>query len=176
MRAEWTEGQLEFNFSSALQTCQPDKNPGPLATVAPPLKSVDFYVWLTGQLWLIEVKDPEAARDNMVEIAKKTLYSELKNDALLKEHILPKLFGSYVHLAFEDVDLDVPVRYGVVLGVRGLSNADRNTLTDKIERIVRKIGPKVGPSNHWPEIEVHNLESWNKAHPEMKVSRVNFEG
>ena len=171
MRTEWSEGQLEFDFSSALRTCQPDKKAEPLSTVAPPLKSVDFYVWYPGLLWLIEVKDPDSTPPKAG--AQKAFYSEMKNDALLKEHILPKLYGACAHLAIENVDLTDKIRCGIVVGLRDLSNADRHMLTDKIDRIVRQIGPKLGFSNDWPGTEVHSLESWNDAHPEMKVSRDN---
>lgn len=168
MRAEWTENQLEFDFSSALQTCKPDEQAEPMTSVAPPLKSMDFYVWLPNLLWFIEVKDPEATTHPG---AKAAVLAELKNDALLKEHILPKLFGAYAHFAFEEADLAGPVRYTVLIGLSTLTNADRTMLTDKISRIISKIGPKLRHGRYWPQPEVHNLDSWNGAHPDFKVTR-----
>lgn len=53
MRPEWTEGNLEFDFSSTLQTCKPDELAEPMTHLAPPLKSMDFYVWLSKILWFI---------------------------------------------------------------------------------------------------------------------------
>ena len=54
MNPDWTEGKLEFDFSKAIATDKPDRK-------ADPLKSVDFWAQYRDQLWLIEVKDPEAA-------------------------------------------------------------------------------------------------------------------
>jgi hypothetical protein len=171
LRVDWTEGRIEFDFSAALQTCQPDAEAAPLATIAPPLKSVDFYVWYERELWLIEIKDPEAALLNKVDSARKSVWSELKNDALLKEHLLPKLFGAFVHLSLENVGLGGRIRYGILIALTDLSNADRNMLTDKVERVVQKIGPKLRGSRFWPQTEVHNISSWNKSHATMSVTK-----
>lgn len=171
MRADWSEGRLEFDFSGALQTCQPDMVAAPLSSMAPPLKSMDFYVWFSKSLWFIEVKDPEGANPGYVPQAKKEVWSEILNDQLLKEHLLPKLFGAYAHLTFEKLDLSGPIHYGILIGLTDLSEADRNILTDKIERVIQKIGPKLRHGKYWPQPEVHNIASWNIAHPEMQITQ-----
>lgn len=168
MRAEWTENKLEFDFSSALQTCKPDELAEPMTQLAPPLKSMDFYVWLPKLLWFIEVKDPEGTTHPG---ATASVWAELKNDALLKEHLLPKLFGAYAHFVFEDADLSGPVRYSVLIGLSGLTNADRSMLTDKINRVISKIGPKLRHGRYWPQPEVHNVQSWNVAYPHVQITR-----
>ncbi len=171
MRAEWTEGELEFDFSTALQTCQPDQIAEPLTSKAEPLKSVDFYVWFPDELWLIELKDPEDAPTAKIDGETKAAWSALKNDALLKEHLLPKLYGAFVHLTLEEDDISGRNKYVVIIGLTDLTNADRNLLTDKIERVIQKIGPKFRDSQYWPGPDIHNLQSWNAANPMMHVIR-----
>lgn len=168
MRAEWTENKLEFDFSSALQTCKPDEVAEPMTQLAPPLKSMDFYVWLPNLLWFIEVKDPEGATHPG---AQAQVWAELRSDALLKEHLLPKLFGAYAHFVFENASLSGPVRYSVLIGLSNLTNADRSHLTDKINRVISRIGPKLRHGRFWPQAEVHNVQSWNAAYPSVRVTR-----
>ena len=168
MRSEWTEGKLEFNFSMAFQTCQPDVAAEPMTAMAPPLKSMDFYVWLPRLLWFIEIKDPEGTSHPN---AKASVLSELKNDALLKEHLLPKLFGAYAHFVFEDADLSGPIRFSVLIGLTDLTAPERNMLTDKLNRVISRIGPKLRHGRYWPSVEVHNLDSWNRTYPDFPVQR-----
>lgn len=160
----WTEGSLEFDFSGAIHTDQPEKP-------AQPLKSVDFWARYPGCVWLIEVKDPDGAPAPHHAGAVASILKTVFNDHLLKEHLLPKLYGSYAHLMDTGREPRGPVRYGVLLGLTSLTSADRTVLTNKLQRYVDRIGPKVRHSRHWPIVEVHNLSSWNAAHPEMAITR-----
>jgi hypothetical protein len=168
----WTEGGLEFDFGAALQTCQPDIAAEPLTRMAPPLKSPDFYVWRQRETLLVEVKDPEGAPSSHRVGAVNRVWETVVSNALLEEHLLPKLYGAYVHLTTAGVEPRGRVRYLILLGISNMTAADRNMLTDKIERVVRRVGPRVRHSRYWPEPEVHNIQSWNLAHPEMRVKRL----
>ncbi|MCW3052485.1 MAG: hypothetical protein JWN14_1655, partial [Chthonomonadales bacterium] len=63
------------------------------------------------------------------------------------------------------------VRYVVLIGLSSLTAADRNRLTDKIQRLVDRIGPKIRHSRQWPVIEVHNVLSWNTKYPYLAITR-----
>ena len=164
MNPDWTEGKLEFDFSTARATDQPDKK-------AQPLKSVDFWAQYTDELWLIEVKDPEAASIVHQPGAVASVLKEILNDHLLKEHLLPKLYGAFAYLVEIGKEPRGRVRYGVVIGMSTLTAADRSMLTNKVQRIVDRIGPKIRYSRHWPLVEVHNVASWNHTHPHMSITR-----
>ena len=164
MNLDWTEGKLEFDFSTAIATDKPDKK-------ADPLKSVDFWVQYRNELWLIEVKDPEAAASPHQSSAAASVLKEILNDHLLKEHLLPKLYGVFAYLVEIHREPRGRIRYGVVIGMSSLTAAERTMLTNKVQRIVDRIGPKVRYGRHWPVIEVHNVVSWNHAHPHITVIR-----
>lgn len=99
------------------------------------------------------------------------MISQLRNDRLLKEHLLPKLYGTFTYLCLNNREPRGKVRYGIVIGFSSLTSADRNMLTDKIQRVIDRIGPKIRHSRHWPIAEVHNVNSWNVAHSHMNVTR-----
>lgn len=170
LNPNWAEGELAFDFSTATLTCQPDRSVNNLTRLAPPLKSVDFYVWFDAELWLIEVKDPDAAPYEYS--SQKEALSRLKNDALLKEHFLPKLYGSFCHLLEEGKDLTVPIRYMVVIGFSELSVYDQDRLTQRLSAFAKVIGPKHKDSNADVEPEVHNIESWNRRYPNIPLTRI----
>ena len=165
MDSVWREGELEFDFSGALQPIEiPDKD-------SKGLKSVDFIAKYPQELWLIEVKDPEATPSKRREGEIKGTLEKIRNESLMNEHILPKLYGTFAHLVQKRREPRGRVRYGIVFGLTSLTAAERSTLTDKSQRIVDRIGPKIRHSRNWPIIEIHNIESWNAAHPEMTVTR-----
>lgn len=164
MNPNWTEGKLEFDFSSALKTEKPD-------AAAAPLKATDFWVRFPRETWLIEVKDPEAARLDYRPGAVIGAFKEIQNDALLKEHLLPKIYGVYAYLVDSARAPRGRVRYCVVIGLASLSAADRTVLTNKIQRTVDQIGPKVRHGKYWPVVEVHNVESWNHKYPQIRITR-----
>lgn len=166
MNPDWTEGKLEFDLSGATRPVErPDK-------LAQPLKSVDFIANYPRQLWLIEVKDPDGAPPAYQPLSIKSVLSELSNDALLKEHILPKLYGTFIYLIETQREPRGRVRYAVLIGLSTLTAADRHMLTDKIQRVIDRIGPKIRHSRLWPIAEVHNVNSWNTTHPTMQITRL----
>jgi len=160
----WTEGELEFDFSSA-------KVADKLDAAAKPLKSADFWVLCSSQSWLIEVKDPDETPPQYHAGQVLGILKEIKNDHFLREHVLPKLYGSYAHLCETGKEPRGIVHYCVVIGLTTLTAADRSMLANRAQRIIDRIGPKVRYSRHWPVVEVHNLASWNSAHPDMAVTR-----
>jgi hypothetical protein len=164
MNPEWTEGQLEFNFSGAAKTEKPDAS-------AAPLKSTDFWVTFPTETWLIEIKDPDGANAAYHASAVAGILKQIQNDALLKEHLLPKNYGVFAHLSdLGQLPLGT-VRYGIVIGLAELSAADRTMLANKVQRCIDSIGPGVKRSASWPIAEVHNVESWNQKFPDMQITR-----
>ncbi|HZP83178.1 MAG TPA: hypothetical protein VFB21_16165, partial [Chthonomonadaceae bacterium] len=165
LNPDWTEGRLEFDFSGAILPIErPERS-------AQPLRPVDFIAKYAQELWLIEVKDPEGAPAPHRIGAIQDAIKGIQNEHLLKEHLLPKLYGTFAYLVWRNREPRGRVRYGVLIGLTTLSAPDRNMLTDKIQRIVDRIGPKVRHSRHWPVVEVHNIASWNLAHANMRIIR-----
>ena len=164
MNPIWTEDKLEFDFSGAGFL----EKPGSLAS---PLKSVDFWAQYPGETWLIEVKDPEQAPPVHLPGAVASVLAEIGNDSLLKEHLLPKLYGMFAYMVMTHREPRGRVRYGVLIGLSDLTAAERHTLTDNVQRVVDRIGPKIRYGKHWPVVEVHNVASWNAAHPHMTITR-----
>jgi hypothetical protein len=164
MNPDWTEGKLEFDFSGALTTEKPD-------VAAAPLKSTDFWVLFPRETWLIEVKDPDRTpvAQHAGEVA--GMLRKIQNNALLKEHLLPKIYGIYAYLVDTAREPRGKVRYVVLIGLTTLSAADRTTLANKIQRTLDRIGPKVRHSRYWPVAEVHNVDSWNSKYPHMRITR-----
>jgi hypothetical protein len=135
------------------------------------LKSVDFWARYPGVTWLIEVKDPESASPAHQPSAVAGVLKEIRNDRLLKEHLLPKLYGVFAYLVVTGREPRGPVRYAVLIGLSDLTADERHVLTNGVQRVVDRIGPKVRHGRHWPIVEVHNVASWNRAHPTMAVTR-----
>ncbi len=166
MSPEWIEGRLGFDFSCATgAVARPE-------TAANPLKCVDVCARYPDGLWLVEVKDPEGTSEQHREGAVIGIWKEIQNDHLLKSHLLPRLYGTYAYLVEQGLEPRGCVRYGILIGLTDLTAADRASLTDKVQRFVDRIGPKIRHSRHWPVVEVHNIASWNAAHPEMLVTRL----
>lgn len=165
MNPNWAEGKLEFDFSGAIQPVEkPD-------VAAQPLKSVDFIVQYPRELLLIEVKDPDGAPGPHPAGAIRDTIAKLQNDDLLKERLLPKLYGTFAYLVSAGSEPRGRVRYVTLIGLSSITAAERSMLTDKIQRIVDRIGPKIRHSRQWPVIEVHNVLSWNTKFPHMAITR-----
>jgi hypothetical protein len=161
----WTEEKLEFDLSGA---AQPVERPD---AAAQPLKAVDFIAKYPHELLLIEVKDPEGAPLPHQAGAINAVISKLQNDGLLKEHLLPKLYGTFVYLIGEGREPHGRVRYVTLMGLSSPTAAERSMLTDKIQRVIDRIGPKIRHSRLWPIAEVHNIASWNAKYPQMSITR-----
>lgn len=165
MTPEWSEGRLEFDFAGADEVVEkPD-------ALARPLKSVDFIVRFRREIWLIEVKDPEGSPIPHRDGAVKDTISTIQNGGLLREHLLPKLYGTFAYLVEEKREPRGAVRYGVIIGLASLTWGDRTLLTNRLQRTIDRIGPKIRHSRHWPVAEVHTVDSWNAAHSNMRIVR-----
>ena len=155
---------MEFGFSEALETEKPDD-------AAHPLKSVDFWVRYPRLIWLIEVKDPEGTPFPYQSGQVNDSLAKLKNGDLINEHLLPKIYGVFAYLAQNNRVPRGRVRYGIVIGIQSLTASDRSVLTDKLQRTIDKIGPRSRYGRYDPLVEVHNVESWNRVHPGMAITR-----
>lgn len=125
------------------------------------LKVVDF-VWLAAKAtWLVEVKDPEQAKESYRSSALRDALSTLASGQLVDEHFLPKLFGTYVWLRREGLLRPLPHRYAVLVALSPFDAPLRNAVTDRIQREIDAIGPFDRSTGRAPIVEVHDLASWN---------------
>jgi hypothetical protein len=169
MRPEWTEGepgeaQWEFDFSGLRSPVErPERTERALPVV-------DFAFRRGGETWLIECKNPEAPRSPHDMGSVRSAWRAFQYDVLLKQHLFPKLYGTFVYLALTERLYRGRVRYIVIIGLTGLDAHTRSSLTDKLQRVIHRIGPKLRHSRHVPVVEVHNPASWNASHPEMRIT------
>lgn len=164
MNPAWCAGKLEFDFSNARQVIKPDE-------IERTLSCSDFWAMYARTVWLIEVKDPEGTPLAHQPGEVKAALAIIRNDTLLKQHLLPKLYGAFAFLVETGREPRGLVRYGVVIGLSDLSAADRSMLANRVQRIIDRVGPKVRHSRHWPVVEVHTIASWNATHPHMQITR-----
>jgi len=99
------------------------------------------------------------------------LLKELRNDVLFKQHLLPKLYGTYVYLAIADRLPQGQVRYGVVIGLAALDTGLCIALADRLQRIINQVGPKRRYSRFVPLIEITTVERWNRRYPNKAIQR-----
>ncbi len=164
MQPEWMEGRLTFNFASVINPVRkPDKDENTL-------KTVDFIAEYPAVLWLIDVKDPERTSITHQQDAIQETLTSISNDSLLKEHLLPKLYGTFVYLVEKELESRGNILYVTLIGVTELDAALRSSLRDKIQRYINRIGPKFQNSHHSPIADVHNIASWNQAYPGMEIT------
>ena len=163
---DWTEGKLQFDFSGATQPVEKPDNPSQA------FKSVDFVAKYPHELYLIEVKDPEATPLPHQLGAINDAIAKLQNDDLIKEHLLPKIYGTFAYLVWGNREPRGRVRYAIVIGLFSLTVAERSLLTDKVQRVIDRIGPKIRRSRYTPTVEVHTVESWNRTHTDKQIVRL----
>lgn len=160
------EGSLQFELRNNIKT------PYKLDEIERTLKAVDFVIQFSDEMILIEVKDPEGTIASKRDGQIKAVFSELENDTLIKQHLLPKLYGSFAYFVMTNCKPLCPVRYLVLICLADLTMSERTTVTNKLQRIIVAIGPVVATTTHRPVVEVHNLESWARNHPNITITRV----
>ncbi|HEY3779463.1 MAG TPA: hypothetical protein VGL56_00160 [Fimbriimonadaceae bacterium] len=164
--ANWTEGELEFNFETcSSQVWRPE-------SLSRHLKAPDFVAPYDNETWIIEVKNPEAAKPLHRPGEIKAMIKSLQNDALAKEHLLPKLYGIYVYCAMTGQVMKAPIRYAAVIGVTDLDAALRSNVTNILQKVIDAVGPLDRITGFAPVAEVHSVESWNNKFHDKAISRL----
>lgn len=157
-----TERDLCFSPDPACTVTEFDERGGDL-------KTVDFLIEREGQAIILEFKDFDGPR---TKGATSDPRPEIQNQKLLKQHLLPKLYGSYAIFFGFQMEAAKKVSYAVVIGYRNLDAPLRAKVEEDIRRIVYRVGPNLTDSRVPPVVQVHNIESWNKAYPSLPISRL----
>lgn len=137
------------------------------------LRTVDFLLQQEGQALFLEIKDYDGPRPSG---AASDPRPEIENQKLIKKHFLPKLYGSYAIFFGFQQNAATRASYAVLIGCQDLNAPLRSKIEDDIRRIVHKVGPNLGEARIPPVVQVHNIESWNRAYPSLPISRLSTHG
>ncbi len=161
-----SEGDLLLTPNSSWSVEKFDKEGGDLRTV-------DFLLQHKGQVLFLEIKDYDGPRPSG---AASDPRPEIENQKLIRKHFLPKLYGSYAIFFGIQMKAAKKVSYAVVIGYRNLDAPLRAKVEEDIRRIVHRVGPNLTDSRVPPVVQVHTIESWNKAYPSLPISRLSTHG
>ncbi len=165
----FTEGNLEFNFPTALGYEKFDNSATHFLLHC--LKAVDFIIELPDRIVFLEVKDPQHPSATPSDQAQ--FKDKLLSHILIQDALRPKCCDSLLYkLGTQDIDLHKPIYYYVLIALDTLSDPDLVTLTDQLKAklpIVEdgsRVGKKfaaVGKSAHFIQgCAIFNLAAWNR--------------
>lgn len=159
-----TEREPEFDFRSAILSCQLDKQGK--HKMAHCMKTVDFIVEWPDEFWFLEVKDPSCSKipDNLKSEEIDEFVSKIKNRTLFSHELGPKLKDSFLYLYLRGRLPSKNLKYLVLLtipiddppGFLGFC-------TDELKRSCCLLGPE-NPTWHNQYIKnvlIFNEHSWN---------------
>lgn len=134
------------------------------------MKAVDFIVELEEKVLFVEFKDPEnpkAKSKDSAAFIKKFLSGKLDPD------LKTKYRDSWLY-EWAEGRTQKPIIYLVLIGAGALSDAELLSRTDALKRQIPMAGPDDRP---WKKpfltgCAVMNIAAWNKALPQLPVSRV----
>ncbi|OTA19507.1 hypothetical protein Xbed_02363 [Xenorhabdus beddingii] len=169
---EWIEGDLYFDFSKAQSVRKLDAKGPEGHGLSHLLKSVDFVVEWSNQLWLIEIKDPE---NGMIPRHLKVKEQEefrlkLQSDKLVNNELFPKLRDSLIYLSLEQGVADKPMRYIVLIGLSSLQPAELAGLQNKLWNTEWIKGPKRGWKKSF-EVHCMTVQQWNRTLTQCPIIR-----
>lgn len=165
---DWVEGDLYFDFSKADYVIHLDKS-GKGHGLSHLLKAVDFIVEDKGNLFFIEIKNPENSRiplSHKEESRRK--FSKQMESNKLNETLLKKFTDS---LIFQSLNKGIPEKkfiYAVFIGLSELDPVLLSNLKDKFKNSSDVL------RNDWLkpfEIAFFNFDSWNRFFIHYPVSR-----
>ncbi|WP_047680735.1 MULTISPECIES: hypothetical protein [Xenorhabdus] len=174
MHPEWIEGDLYFDFSKAQSVRKLDKKGSEGHGLSHLLKSVDFVVEWSNQLWLIEIKDPENRMipNHLKEREQTKFRRKLQSDNLVNKELFPKLRDSLIYLSLEQGIVDKPMQYIILIGLSSLQPAELAGLQHKLWHTDWIKGPERG----WKKpFDVHcmTVQQWNRVLTQCPVIRKN---
>lgn len=172
MHPEWIEGDLYFDFSKAQSVRKLDKKGSEGHGLSHLLKSVDFVVEWSNQLWLIEIKDPENGMipNHLKEREQTKFRRKLQSDHLINKELFPKLRDSLIYLSLEQGIVDKPMQYITLIGLSSLQPAELAGLQNKLWHTDWIKGPERG----WKKpFKVHcmTVQQWNRVLTQCPVIR-----
>lgn len=168
--SEWVEKDLFFDFSRAQYAFKLDDSNHGLSHC---LKSVDFVVEWTNQLWLVEAKDPEDGKipEQHRQHQKEQFLNDLSSRVLIAKHLFPKFRDSLIYLGLNQGIVTKPMRYISLIGLNTLDSAQLNGLKDSVWEHEWMSGPKKGWKKSF-DVQVFNVEQWNRLLPQCPITRI----
>lgn len=175
--ATFTEGNLQFNFPSALDYEKFDDSTTHFLSHC--MKAVDFIIELPDRIIFLEVKDPQHP-DTLQATATKFEH-ELRSGTLIQNTLRPKCCDSLLYkLATQDLDLHKPIYYYVLIAMESLGEPELMTLTDKLKtrlpivedggRLWKKFSA-AGKTPHFLQgCAIFNLTTWNRISTKLATS------
>ncbi|MBF0184365.1 MAG: hypothetical protein HQM06_08255 [Magnetococcales bacterium] len=175
MNEEWQESGLCFDFSKAKSVISLD-NHGRGHGLSHILKAVDFVVEWDHEFWLIEAKNPE---DPTIPLrhqhnAEKKFSEKIQSRTLIHSELFPKFIDSLLFLALDRGIPTKPMRCMALIALESLTHIDCLTLSAAITGLHDGCleGP---PKRGWSKgfaVHLFNLELWNRAWPQCRVTRM----
>lgn len=172
MNSEWIEGDLYFDFSKAQSVKKLDAKGSDGHGLSHWLKSVDFIVEWSNQLWLIEVKDPEHGMipEHLKAREQEKFRLKLQSDKLVNDELFPKLRDSLIYLSLEQGVVDKPMRYITLVGLSSLQPAELAGLQHKLWHTNWVKGPERGWKKSF-KVYCMTVQQWNRTLPQCPIIR-----
>ncbi|MGJ0624507.1 hypothetical protein [Xenorhabdus bovienii] len=169
---EWVEGDLYFDFSKAQSVRKLDAKGPDGHGLSHCLKSVDFVVEWSNQLWLIEIKDPEhGAIPAHLRVKEQDRFRrKLQSDKLINEELFPKLRDSLIYLSLDQGIAERPMRYITLIGLSSLQPAELDGLQNKLWQTNWINGPERGWGKSF-EVHCMTVQQWNRLLPQCPITR-----
>ena len=168
MPSQFTEGELEFDFSAALSAENLDA--GGQRGQPTGMKLVDFVVKETDRTLLIEVKDPSEAGASPAERAK--FAKAMRQNTLISEVLVPKARGSYTFLHLMKRD-DNPFLSVGLLGLDTFTNEAALLLgfKDRLLKRIRHEGKEAWVRQYVTDCVVVTTTTWPDHFPAYPLTR-----
>ncbi|MDX7992746.1 hypothetical protein [Xenorhabdus littoralis] len=172
MYPEWIEGDLYFDFSKAQSVKKLDAKGTDGHGLSHLLKSVDFVVEWSNQLWLIEIKDPEngVIPTHLREREQEKFRLKLQRNKLVNDELFPKLRDSLLYLSLDQGIADKPMRYIILIGLSSLQPAELSGLQHKIWHTAWVKGSKRGWKKSF-EVLCITVHQWNRILTQCPIIR-----
>ncbi len=124
------EGNLQFDFSKSKSVWKIEKEISP--TISHCMKCVEFIVRWPGEIWLIEVKDPENPNipEKYSDEKYKNFVDSLKRNTLFDHELGPKAKDTFLYLYLNNELGGEPLRYLVLLGLDSFKDSYISSLPD----------------------------------------------
>ncbi|MEE4356094.1 MAG: hypothetical protein V2I97_06455 [Desulfococcaceae bacterium] len=159
-----TERELEFDFRSAILSCQLDKQGN--HKMAHCMKAVDFIVEWPNEFWFVEVKDPSFSGipNNLKSKQINEFVDKIKNRTLFSHELGPKLKDSFLYLYLGDQLPSKTLKYFVLLTIPlDDSSGFLSFCTDELKRSCCLLGPENSTwhNQYITDVLIFNEHSWN---------------
>ncbi|ACT05549.1 conserved hypothetical protein [Dickeya chrysanthemi Ech1591] len=171
---EWKEGDLFIDFSRANSAIKLDKTGKSGHGLTHYLKSVDFVVEWSNQLWLIEVKDPEhgAIPEVNREAEMARFADNMQSGALITKHLFPKLRDSLIYLGLDRGVANKQLKYIILIGLKALTQAELSALRLALWKTEWVGGPQPRGWGKSFDVLCMNVEQWNRLIDDCPVTRI----